>query len=401
MVVTRSPRIRTRSSIPGDGKNAPCLIRVNIGHSEAQLDGERTAKLSHNVPVSLTAKLLIGSAASHLLLFFCGLVPPGWIETVHARGVFPRLRYLFATPVASVSFSIVEILLSCGILLAGATLLQLLLPRQSRISLLPQLLLLLSVLGLHLYLLGFGWLYKRPPLARRLSLPELSDQESFAQGALEAAGAARRLRCQAPEELRLAELGLLAREAVQAVLPLLDAEPLPASRLKAVWPEGFLLRFGVSGIFSPFTQETHIDLGIDPVERPFVAAHELAHLAGFASEDEANFVAWLACSRSEDPWFRYSGQLAALRRFHAKAAIGLRKELMAKAGPDVLADWRRAAERRGSHRSVPLSKINRWAYDKLLRSQGVEEGIRSCDAVTRLMLAWRAHILRGAPSRER
>ena len=34
-------------------------------------------------------------------------------------------------------------------------------------------------------------------------------------------------------------------------------------------------------------------MGNVPIERPFVVAHEWAHLAGYADESEANFVAWL------------------------------------------------------------------------------------------------------------
>jgi hypothetical protein len=35
-----------------------------------------------------------------------------------------------------------------------------------------------------------------------------------------------------------------------------------------------------------------------PFEKPFVAAHEWAHLAGYADESEASFVGWLTCVRA-------------------------------------------------------------------------------------------------------
>jgi uncharacterized protein (DUF2267 family) len=41
--------------------------------------------------------------------------------------------------------------------------------------------------------------------------------------------------------------------------------------------------------------------------------HELAHLSGYAREEEANFVSYLACMGSEDPFFRYSAAYTALR----------------------------------------------------------------------------------------
>ena len=41
----------------------------------------------------------------------------------------------------------------------------------------------------------------------------------------------------------------------------------------------------------PFLLETLIAPDLLEVERPFVIAHEWAHLAGYADESEANFVA--------------------------------------------------------------------------------------------------------------
>ena len=43
----------------------------------------------------------------------------------------------------------------------------------------------------------------------------------------------------------------------------------------------------------PFLLETLLAPDLLDVERPFVIAHEWAHLAGYADESEANFVAWL------------------------------------------------------------------------------------------------------------
>ena len=46
-----------------------------------------------------------------------------------------------------------------------------------------------------------------------------------------------------------------------------------------------------------FWLETLLAPDLLDVERPFVIAHEWGHLAGFADESEANFIAWLACLR--------------------------------------------------------------------------------------------------------
>ena len=40
--------------------------------------------------------------------------------------------------------------------------------------------------------------------------------------------------------------------------------------------------------------------------------HELAHIRGYIYEDEANFIAFLACVESDDVAFQYSGYLSVL-----------------------------------------------------------------------------------------
>ena len=49
--------------------------------------------------------------------------------------------------------------------------------------------------------------------------------------------------------------------------------------------------------------------GMTDYNIPFTACHELSHLRGFMQEEEANFIAYLACSRSDNVQFRYSGNL--------------------------------------------------------------------------------------------
>jgi len=65
----------------------------------------------------------------------------------------------------------------------------------------------------------------------------------------------------------------------------------------------------ITGVYSYFTGESNININMPAYTIPFTAAHELAHQRGIAREDEANFVAYLACIESDDPYIRYSGYL--------------------------------------------------------------------------------------------
>lgn len=336
---------------------------------------------------SIHKALLLGGSSLllHLAFFFLVPVPTAWVERVHAKGIFPVLRYLFGAPLSLLPFSFSELLLFSLALLLALALGRAALGK-SAIPLFSFLAWTLIVLG-HLYFLGFGWLYRRPPLMQRLQLTVPSPSRSLLrETALELAQKARKLRCPPPPLEEIPELSL---EAVRGVLPELKAPPLPPTRLKPVFPTGLLLHFGVSGIFSPFTQEAHFDPGLDPLDLAFVAAHECGHLAGFAPEDQASFVAWLALDRAPHPYLRYASSVSALAHLETYLAPEDLKAIREAAGPEVLADRRQAGERFASFRWNLGAKVSGMFYDSFLKAQGVSEGVQSYNAFVLLILAWK------------
>jgi hypothetical protein len=146
---------------------------------------------------------------------------------------------------------------------------------------------------------------------------------------------------------------------------------------------------GISGIFSPFTGEANVNMTLPDPDVPFAACHELAHARGFAREDEANYVGYLACTRHPDPDFRYSGRLAASvyamnelarvdreghGRLDARRTPGVRRDLAA------LAAW---AERyRG-----PAERVSQAVNNAYLKTQGQKEGVRSYGRMVDLLIA--------------
>lgn len=65
----------------------------------------------------------------------------------------------------------------------------------------------------------------------------------------------------------------------------------------------------ISGIYTFFTGESNINTNFPDYTLPYTAAHELAHQRGIGREDEANFVAFLVCINSGDPYIKYSGYM--------------------------------------------------------------------------------------------
>lgn len=81
------------------------------------------------------------------------------------------------------------------------------------------------------------------------------------------------------------------------------------SRVKPVMLSEAMSYTHITGVYTYFTGEANLNVNFPDYTLPFTAAHELAHQRGIAREDEANFVAFLVCINSDDPYIRYSGYL--------------------------------------------------------------------------------------------
>ena len=164
-----------------------------------------------------------------------------------------------------------------------------------------------------------------------------------------------------------------------------DAPPAVPGRLKGSLYGTYFRWTGVDGMVNPWALEVLANPDLLPFERAFVAAHEWAHLAGFADESEANFVGWLTCIRAGvaaqySAWlylyWQVSGEVSAPDRMKLREALG--------EGPQADVDAIVERLRRGQ---LPLLRSASWmVYDQYLRANRVEEGIRSYGEVVTLIL---------------
>jgi hypothetical protein len=148
----------------------------------------------------------------------------------------------------------------------------------------------------------------------------------------------------------------------------------------------YFRRAAIDGMTDPIFLEIIVNPDLLDVERPMVVAHEWGHLAGYANESEANFIAWLACVRG-DALARYSAWLSAYG--HAMRVLSKQDRSVVKpldAGPR---EDLRAMAARYARSSPVVRKAAERVYDEYLRANRVAEGIGSYDAVLRLMVATR------------
>ncbi len=162
------------------------------------------------------------------------------------------------------------------------------------------------------------------------------------------------------------------------------------TRVKPVLASEVMSHMHITGVYSFFTGEANINVGFPDYTIPYTAAHEMAHQRGIAREDEANFVAFLVCAASDDPYIRYSGYLN-LYEFVANALYGadreLYYELTAELSDEIRGEMRAYSAFYDQYRESVVSNVSSSINNSYLQSQGTP-GTRSYGMVVDLAVAY-------------
>ncbi|MDP3447972.1 MAG: DUF3810 domain-containing protein, partial [Eubacteriales bacterium] len=250
-----------------------------------------------------------------------------WIEQHYSEGIYQPIRRAISAVTSVVPFSIAEFVLY-GLIVGAAVLiltrLMQLLFRKIRFSRLVGSIVSILLTGgiiLNLFYVTWGFNYFREPLAQRMGLSvsarSVDELEAFV---LRTAAEAQLLR----ETLHENEDGVFAPKENKGVLfaglsqayavlaeqfTVFQSDPTRAKQI--LWSTGLSWQ-GISGIYIGLTAEPNVNATQPPLLLYQAAAHEMAHQTGIASENEAEFVGYLACLRSNDANVRYSGLAYAL-----------------------------------------------------------------------------------------
>lgn len=146
----------------------------------------------------------------------------------------------------------------------------------------------------------------------------------------------------------------------------------------------------LSGVYSPFTMEANFNADMIDYNIPFTLCHELSHLRGFMQEEEANFIAFLACVGSGKQDFEYSGYLMgwvycmnALRRADTEEWQAVREGL----DEAVEADLRENSRFWDSYDGA-VAEVSDKVNDTYLKANGQSEGVKSYGRMVDLIIAY-------------
>ncbi|SCI18365.1 Protein of uncharacterised function (DUF3810) [uncultured Ruminococcus sp.] len=152
----------------------------------------------------------------------------------------------------------------------------------------------------------------------------------------------------------------------------------------------FLSVQNLTGIYSPFTVEANYNQDMTPYNIPFTACHELSHLRGFMQEEEANFIAWLACKDAPETELQYSGSMLAwihcmnvLYEEDRAAWSEIREILSEEADVDLRANSEFWDKWDGA-----VAEVSEQINDNYLKANGQKDGVQSYGRMADLVVAY-------------
>ncbi len=158
--------------------------------------------------------------------------------------------------------------------------------------------------------------------------------------------------------------------------------------VKSVLVPELMSFFGIGGIYFPFTGEANVNMDPPAFLLPETVCHEMAHQIGVASEDEANFVAYLVCRYNPEPAFQYSANYSAMKyamnRLHFENP-DLFEQFKKTLSPGVQQDLEANKKYWESFKN-PIEVVSDTIHDLFLKANDQEEGIRSYSRVVELLL---------------
>lgn len=159
-------------------------------------------------------------------------------------------------------------------------------------------------------------------------------------------------------------------------------------------------KIGYLAFYQPLTGEAIIRSDLPKLLFPFTLEHEKAHQRGFASETEANFIAFAKADSSSDLLLRYSMQLqifsyaqnATLWLVAKKGDFKLWKQIAERnkrlVSPKVLEDRKQIRAFFAKRQDARIPGTDKL-YDQFLQWNNQAKGLESYDDVIRWVLAYR------------
>ena len=147
---------------------------------------------------------------------------------------------------------------------------------------------------------------------------------------------------------------------------------------------------GFGGYYNPFTGEAQVNTGLPLFLQPYTTCHEMAHQLGYAKENEANFVGYLAARSSSNAAFQYSVYfdlyLYAARELYLQDS-NLVRPFREHLRPGIRQDYREMQAFNRKYEN-PFEPVVRRLYGNYLKANRQPQGIKTYNEVIAWLIAF-------------
>ena len=324
---------------------------------------------------------------------------PHWIEHYYSNGIYLYISSFFRVIFGWIPFSIGDILGLFLLFIFIKSLYKLIKNRfKNTLSKLVKFISFLSIIYFCFYAF-WGLNYFREPLAQNLGL----EQSTYTTEELILTTK------HIVTELNKIHLQITKNDSVAVIVPYSQREiyklaPNGYKRLSKTYPQLnyhaastksslvslFQSYNGTSGYLNPITGEAQVNYMIPKTSFPSTTCHEIAHQIGWAAENDANFVGFLASITNDDLYFKYSGYRMAYNYCIGqvyKRDKELGKEIVKTVNKGIYKDYK-ASYLHWKQFKNPIEPYLKKGYNSYLKANNQSNGIQSYSYVVDLLIAY-------------
>ncbi|WP_337994822.1 DUF3810 domain-containing protein [Polaribacter ponticola] len=147
---------------------------------------------------------------------------------------------------------------------------------------------------------------------------------------------------------------------------------------------------GTAGYLNPLTGEAQVNDRVPKTSYPTTTCHEMAHQIGFAAENEANFVGFLAANYNDDIYFKYASYrmafgycISEIRKRDRNLSTKLWKTVHKGISKDFNASYRFWQEYKN-----PFEPLVKKGYNAYLKANKQRKGVDSYNYVVNLLISY-------------
>ena len=324
---------------------------------------------------------------------------PAFIEHYYSNGIYPIISSFFRILLGWIPFSIGDLLLVFGLFIFIRFLFRLIKARFK--NFIPKIVHFTAVFSIiyFCFYLFWGLNYYREPLAKNLNY----QKQKYTTGQL------KKVTEHIIKNLNHYQLEITKNDTLKVENPYSEevmytialsgydhlSEDFP--QLKYQYPSiksslmSLLQTYnGTGGYLNPLTGEAHVNSKIPKTSYPTTTCHEMAHQIGFAAENEANFIGFLAANYNGNIYFKYASYRMAFGYCISelrKRDKNLSKELWKTVNMGISKDFNASYLFWQGYKN-PFEPFVKKGYNAYLKANNQEKGLQSYNYVVDLFISY-------------